>query len=336
MTVSSPHEAYVELLRHHPEQVAELVAMLGAPIPSGYRQARLHPADLNQLTPTEFRADAVVVLVDERGDAVLGIIVEVQLSRKEAKRYTWPVYLTSLRHQLRCPVALMVICVDDKAAEWAAQTIELSPTGMADHRRSQVRPLVLGPREVPVVTDADQARQSPEAAVLSAIAHHDRADALRALITAISAADDAYKNLYAEVVVAALPEAAQRHLEELMTTETVEPSDNWLIRAIRKAEAQVREEFRAEGKAEGRAEGQAEGRAEGKAEGRAEGKAEGRAEGRVEGKADDVLAILEARGVDVPASARTRITECTDLDVLDRWVRRAAVAERIDDLFEER
>ncbi|MGH3826942.1 MAG: hypothetical protein ACRDQX_07185 [Pseudonocardiaceae bacterium] len=43
--------------------------------------------------------------------------------------------------------------------------------------------------------------------------------------------------------------------------------------------------------------------------------------------------MLDARGVDVPADARIRITQCGDLDQLDIWVHRAATADSIQNLF---
>ncbi|MFC7479935.1 hypothetical protein ACFQX7_07655 [Luedemannella flava] len=46
-----------------------------------------------------------------------------------------------------------------------------------------------------------------------------------------------------------------------------------------------------------------------------------------------MLAVLEARGIDVPATARDRIADCTDLDQLDTWIRRAATATTADELF---
>ncbi len=61
---------------------------------------------------------------------------------------------------------------------------------------------------------------------------------------------------------------------------------------------------------------------------------QGRAEGRAEGEARALLAVLAARGIDVPDHAHTRITECTDLDQLETWIRRAAAAATtVDDLF---
>ena len=43
---------------------------------------------------------------------------------------------------------------------------------------------------------------------------------------------------------------------------------------------------------------------------------------------------LDARGVAVTDDAREKIVACTDLEQLDTWVRRAANATKIDDLFE--
>lgn len=56
-------------------------------------------------------------------------------------------------------------------------------------------------------------------------------------------------------------------------------------------------------------------------------------QGRAEGEAEAVLAVLDARGIDVPDDMKSRITTCTDLKQLTTWVRRAAVAEKVDDLF---
>ena len=44
--------------------------------------------------------------------------------------------------------------------------------------------------------------------------------------------------------------------------------------------------------------------------------------------------VLDARDIDVPVDARARITGCTDLDQLETWVRRAAIATSVNDLFD--
>jgi len=68
------------------------------------------------------------------------------------------------------------------------------------------------------------------------------------------------------------------------------------------------------------------------AQGEAQGKAEGRAEGKAEGEARAVLAVLDARGVEVPERVRADIADCTDLVQLRSWIRLAATASKIEDL----
>ena len=85
--------------------------------------------------------------------------------------------------------------------------------------------MVVGPEEVPLVTDAGQARRAPELAVLSAMAHGrrpQREQVLGALLSALSAIDEDRATLCADVVLSVLPEAARRHLEALMRSLTYE------------------------------------------------------------------------------------------------------------------
>ena len=56
--------------------------------------------------------------------------------------------------------------------------------------------------------------------------------------------------------------------------------------------------------------------------------------GEVVGRSKDVLVVLDARNVEVPDDVRELITTCTDVEQLEVWVRRAAVASTVDDLFD--
>ncbi|MGQ5604187.1 hypothetical protein [Streptomyces sp. EKS3.2] len=58
-----------------------------------------------------------------------------------------------------------------------------------------------------------------------------------------------------------------------------------------------------------------------------------RAEGRAEGRAEDVLLLLERRGVEVSEEERARIAGCTDMGVLDAWFVRAITASSVAELF---
>jgi Uma2 family endonuclease len=63
--------------------------------------------------------------------------------------------------------------------------------------------------------------------------------------------------------------------------------------------------------------------------------AAGRTEGRTEGLAASVIAVLEARGIRITKAARERVERCADAAQLDRWVRRAAVLQKVGEMFDE-
>jgi hypothetical protein len=156
------HEGLLALIRDRPEFAAELLReVLHVNVPE-FTRARITEAALNELVPTEYHADLVVLL--EQDKPVFGIVHEAQLQPDERKRFTWPMYGTSLRARLECPVVVVVITVDNTTASWAAQPIPLGG-------QSTFVPLVIGPEGVPVITDPDLAAREPELAVLSVMAH---------------------------------------------------------------------------------------------------------------------------------------------------------------------
>ncbi|WP_406496427.1 hypothetical protein OG936_20185 [Streptomyces sp. NBC_00846] len=61
-----------------------------------------------------------------------------------------------------------------------------------------------------------------------------------------------------------------------------------------------------------------------------------RDEGRADGIARSILLLLAQAGIDVPDEARERITGCTDLDALSRWLLRAPTATSVEDVFSEK
>jgi hypothetical protein len=103
--------------------------------------------------------------------------------------------------------------------------------------------------------------------------------------------------MYSDVVHASLSVTAKRYLEAIVTTRTYEYQSEFVRSYV------------------------------------FQGRAEGREEGRAEGEATAVLAVLDARGIAVPDDDGARIKGCSDLDQLDTWIRRAATADSISDLF---
>ena len=55
--------------------------------------------------------------------------------------------------------------------------------------------------------------------------------------------------------------------------------------------------------------------------------------GEAKGKADAVLVVLESRGIPLSNEQRRRILECTDLETLDQWIRKAALVTTVDELL---
>jgi len=286
------HEILIEMFRDRPLLAAELLrGPLHVAVPD-FDEARLSAGDLTDVTPTEYRADAVVTLAGE-GITVLAVVIEVQLRVDGRKRRSWPAYVATLHARLGCPVALMVVCPVQVVADWCAAPISFGPPG------SVLTPVALGPEQVPVITDLDTARRVPELAVLSALAHGAHPDPrpmFEALLTALDVIDHDHANLYTDLILSVLPAAARDCLEEFMTTTSHRYQSDFARRYF------------------------------------SEGEAQGKAQGKAQGEADAVLAILDARGIDVPDDIRAEIARCTDLDRLGGWIRQAATAHRIEDL----
>jgi hypothetical protein len=201
------HEGVVELFRTDPGLAAELLqGPLGTELPA-FSEARVESGTLTQLNPAELRADLVISLRDG-ARCLLAIIIEAQREKDEDKLFSWPAYVASLRHRLRCEVCLLVITQSERVANWASRTIRLGPG-------SSFEPLVLRPSFVPVIEDATEARETPELAVLSAMAHGagNVETAVRVALAAASAARELDRDhflLYFGLIVAALSKAARK------------------------------------------------------------------------------------------------------------------------------
>jgi hypothetical protein len=295
---SSLHEALVQLFRSRPALAAEILAgTLHQHLPA-YSYAEAECANLPKLKTPERNADTVVVLYQLKGKPVLAVVVEIQLQDDKSKKESWPDYLTTLHSRYHCPAMLLVVSPNRRTARLAAEPIEIGHPGFV------VRPLVLGPGLIPVVTDADEAVATPEAAILSGIAHGRRTAARRAAFAAVgqvAAHDIDLAALYADVIMAELPKALRKTAEAELRSGTIEYRSDFAKRYF--------------------------------AQGEAQGEARGEARGEVRGEAKAVLAVLEARKIEVTPDARAQILGCSDLAQLDAWVRRAATADSVDELF---
>jgi len=294
---SQLHEALLLLFRNRPALAPELLRdTLLCNLPT-YTDVHVHSADLTELQPVEYRADLVVLLLD--GEPVMGIVIEVQLSRDDRKQFVWPVYVANLPARIRCPVCLLVVAGDAAVARWAAKPID-----MGGHHR--LVPWVLGLQGIPEITDLAQAQADPELAVLSAMAHGDDADTAKSVQIAFAAElasrglDPDRATLYFDLIMTSLSEAARRELQA-MNPAKYEYQSDFAKRYV----------------------------AQGKAEGRAEGRLEGQADGQRAGKAALVVRLLTLRFGTLSEDVQARIEQSSiaELDAIGERLLTAATIE---------
>ncbi|HEY9441492.1 MAG TPA: hypothetical protein VIS29_23190 [Streptomyces sp.] len=219
-------------------------------------------------------------------------MVEAQGKRDPNKPGAWAYYLSYLYAKYQCQPVLLVLCQESATARWAATLIEL---GLPGWSTLTVRPLVLGPDNVPVIEDAEEAAQDVPLAVFSAITHGKRvAGILKALAAALDTVDPDTAAIFAEFTEAGLGDTQAREIwRDLMTT---------LSHFYRSEAAQ-------------------------------QVRAEGREEGRAEAEAASVLRTLKWRGIEVPDAVRERVVSCADLNLLSAWAERAYEVAGAEELF---
>jgi hypothetical protein len=284
------HEALLMLFRNRPALAPELLRdALHVALPD-YTDVRIDSADLTDLQPAEYRADLVVLLL--HGSPVLGIVLEMQLSNDEDKRYVWPVYVANLRARIRCPVCLLVITAEENVARWARKIIELGGG-------NRFVPWVLSLSGVPEITDEGRAKEDPELAVLSAMAHASDPDPARSarialLAQMVSLGLDAERStLYCDLVLHSLPEAARRALQAMDASKYEYQSEF------------ARRYFGA-------------------------GKAEGVAQGVAQGRVEIVLKLLATRYGQLSAAVAARVQGANTAD-LDAIAQRVLTAQTLDE-----
>jgi hypothetical protein len=68
---------------------------------------------------------------------------------------------------------------------------------------------------------------------------------------------------------------------------------------------------------------------------KADARTDGMAKGEVKGEVKALLAFLDARGIAISSEMRARILATQDLERLDRWVRKAATVDTVEQLFDD-
>ncbi|WP_435283716.1 hypothetical protein [Streptomyces koelreuteriae] len=292
--VSSSHEALHRVFQKDPALLTRaLRRVLHVPFPEPREFAVLN-ADLTETEPVERPVDTLMRVETDEGAYLL--VVESQGKPDEGKRGSWPYYLSYLYAKYRCEPVLIVITQSSTTARWAAQPIRL---GLPGWHSLTVRPLVLGPDNVPVITDEREAERDVPLAVLSAMTHgrgRQAAPILESLAAALRTIDSESAAVFVAFVDSCLVDPQAKQIwRDLMA------AIHYFFR--HPVAEQVRDE--------------------------------GREEGRVEERAEMTLRILDWRGIGVPEAVRARVESCTDPDQLTAWAERALHVTNAAQLFRE-
>lgn len=196
--VTARHEAMHRIFQEDPGVFARAFKTLEIPIPAPTGAAVLSP-DATEFRPLERRVDSVLRFeTEDRGPFLLAL--EAQCRKDATKPSTWSYYAAYLHEKHGLPVVVLVVCQDRTTANWADKPCV---SGLPIWPTLTLRPLVLGPHNVPMITDAEEARQDVPLATLSAITHawnRKKVDAiLNSLAVALHSVDEETSRIFAEL-----------------------------------------------------------------------------------------------------------------------------------------
>ncbi|MEH0556754.1 hypothetical protein [Streptomyces sp. B21-101] len=290
--VSSPHEAMHRIFQHDLELFGRVSRILGLGLPTPVKITVL-PTDLTEASPVERRVDTLFRLDNpEYGPLILAI--EAQGKKDPAKPASWAYYTSYVWTKYRIPTALMVVCQDHATARWAQQPVTSGPPQLPT---LTMKPLVVGPHNMPVITDPDEARADLALAALSAITHAADPDIgaiLKSLSTALRGVPEDIADPIVEFTAQGLGKRPAQQIWRKLVAVDLSFYKSYISEEIRD---------------------------------------EGRAQGRAQGRAEALLLVLEQRGIDVPEDIRERITDCDDPETLGRWLARSVTAPTAEDVF---
>ncbi|MEU9184126.1 hypothetical protein AB0D14_06080 [Streptomyces sp. NPDC048484] len=304
--VTSAHEGMHRIFQERPEILAPVFGELGVPL-SMKATVDAVTTDVTETKPLERRVDTVLHISTSDGEEFL-LAIEAQSGKVVGKVASWSYYIAFLQAKYRLPVLLLVVCQDRATAKWAVGPFDCGTGGWTALR---LYPLVAGPDNLPVITDARTVAKKLALAVLSAVAHARNPECgailevIGIVLRELRESDPETVEYFVEFLEINLGSTpAGKKWQEIMSVVIYFPGRGTL-----------RERIYLEAKAEGQA--------------------EGKAEGKAEDRASLILRVLEKRGIPVPGVTRERITSCADLDILALWFDRSLTATEAEDLFAE-
>ncbi|UFS93282.1 hypothetical protein [Nocardia huaxiensis] len=290
------HEISLQLLRHRAE-VAPLIArtVLGVPVPD-LPCWRPGPETVTLLSPGELHLD--LVLVGSTADKPeFAVIHEVQNSCCASELDRIALSWPAYVTHVRQRLGCPVVLLAFCPSESVAGKI--STPVETGHPDFVFRPRTYWPGMLPAITTVAEADQWPELALLSAPGHlgdNERHRVLAMVLEAMQRLEPDWRVHYHDYISKCVPARYRKEWEDLVAM-AIE-NYHWESDFAR------------------------------------EHQAIGRAEGQIQALAGSVLRILDRRGLDVDDAVRARVTDCSDLAQLTRWLDLALVVDSAEKIFE--
>ena len=131
--------------------------------PGGLASLRLEVDSSTLADRPDERADLLFRAFGPDRSLRMAILVDILDPEDEPSPASWLVDLALTQQRLECPVFLVVIAFDDALAIRVDRAFEMGS--------ATLRPLVLGPRQIPVITKPSEAEGMAELALVSGIVH---------------------------------------------------------------------------------------------------------------------------------------------------------------------
>jgi hypothetical protein len=294
--VTAEHEALHRIFQHDTELFARMIrTVFGVAVPVP-RQVSILDTDFTEVQPHVRRGDSVLLadlLVEDPDDRYV-MIIESQTDPDDEKEYRWPYYVAYLHDKYQCPVVLVVVCSKSSTAEWARKPITV---GLPNLPCMTVNAIVLGPDNVPVITEIAEAQADVGFAVFSALTHSRSKQIdgiLKTLAAALGTIDADTAALLAQFTEAGLGDGDGESIwRGLMMTQTYPYTTRLRTQLVE----------------------------------------EGLTQGRAQGLAQAVVQVLDSRGIVMEPADRERILTCRDNETLQAWLSKVSRIADITELF---
>ncbi len=215
--VTSAHKASHRIFPNHSEALTPVFEALRLLPPTQSVIEVLIP-EAAENGPPERQVDTVLKVKPSDGDDLL-LAIAFQSEQDADKPPHWACHVAYLHMTYELPVLLLVVCRSPSTAIWAAGPFE---SRIGTWRSQVLQPLVLGPDDLPEITNDSMVVQQPALAALSAIVHGDSeksSSALEALARGIRSLDRNTATYLCQFVEVGLEDApARKTWRELLGT----------------------------------------------------------------------------------------------------------------------